>query len=137
MKRRWPALRGRRVFAVEDEFPILLQLESMLAELGLTVAASALRLSEALEAARTVDADVAVLDVNLGGEAVYPVAEALVGRGVTVVFATGYGVGGVPDPWRARPIMQKPYRLDELGRVLAEALAPSAAASADPQALRR
>jgi hypothetical protein len=53
--------------------------------------------------------DAALLDVNVAGRQVFPVAEALTERGVPFVFSTGYGEGGLPDEWRGSPTIQKPF----------------------------
>src|SRR5207244_2764082 len=115
-------LKGVRVFVVEDEGAVLLLVEDILAEMGCEVTASAGRLAEATELAGRVAADVAVLDVNPAGEPVYPVAETLVARQVPVVFATGYGLSGVPESWREWPVLHKPYRKDDLAVAIAGAL---------------
>ena len=114
-----PAL---RILVVEDELMIRMLLEDMLGELGYTVAAAAANMGEALEAAKNADFDLAILDVNLNGEPVSPVADALVARGVPFVFATGYGEHGLPAPYRDRPTLKKPFQLDGLKLILESAL---------------
>ena len=110
-----PAL---RILVVEDELMIRMLLEDMLGELGYTVAAAAANMHEALEAAKNADFDLAILDVNLNGEPVSPVADALVARGVPFVFATGYGEHGLPEPYRGRPTLKKPFQLEGLEQML-------------------
>lgn len=110
---------GLRVLLVEDEMMVALLLEDMLAELGHTVVGPLSRIDKAVEAARQQALDAAVLDVNLNGQAVYPVAEALAARGVPFVFATGYGSRGLCGAWRGRPVLQKPFQRHDLQRVLA------------------
>src|SRR5712664_4761796 len=83
--------KAKRILVVEDEPMILMLLEDMLGELGYTVAAEAARIEEALEATKNADFDLAILDANLNGQPVSPVADALVARGTPFVFATGYG----------------------------------------------
>lgn len=101
----------------------MMNLEDMLDELGHTVANAMMRLEQGLEAEdAALAADVAILDVNLGGHPVFPLAERLAGLGVPLVFATGYGPDGLPDDWRSRPTLRKPYSLDEVRRALAEAV---------------
>src|SRR5215468_2442996 len=109
----------RRILVVEDELMIRMLLEDMLGELGYTVTAEAGRLDEALQAAKTADFDVAILD----GEPVSPVADALVARGTPFVFATGYGERGLPEPYRDRPMLKKPFQMDGLKEMLQNALA--------------
>jgi CheY-like chemotaxis protein len=97
-------------------------LEDMLGELGYTVTAQAGRIDEALHAAKTADFDLAILDLNLEGEPVLAVAEALVARGTPFVFATGYGERGLPEAYRNRPTLKKPFQLEGLKQMLQSAL---------------
>jgi len=113
---------GRRILVVEDEMMIRMLLEDMLGELGYTVAAEAAKIDEALAAAKTGEFDVAILDVNLNGESISPVADALAARGTPFVFATGYGERGLPEAYRDRPTLKKPFQIDGLGRTLESAL---------------
>jgi CheY-like chemotaxis protein len=103
---------------VEDEIMIRMLLEDMLADLGYGVAASAGGLNEAIALARDSDFDLAILDVNLNGDAVYPVADLLMERGVPFVFSTGYGDRGLPEAYRDRPTLRKPFQLSNLENVL-------------------
>ena len=64
------------------------------------------------------DVEAAILDVNLAGESSFPLADLLAAKGVPFVFATGYGSGGLPESWRDRPTLQKPFSHDEVGRML-------------------
>lgn len=97
---------------------IRMLLEDMLADLGYGVAASAGGLNEAIALARDSDFDLAILDVNLNGDAVYPVADLLMERGVPFVFSTGYGDRGLPEAYRDRPTLRKPFQLSNLENVL-------------------
>src|SRR5258705_5600939 len=119
-----PATQAKRILVVEDEPVIGMLLEDMLGELGYTVAAEAARIDEALEAAKTADFDVAILDVNLNGQTIAPVAEVLAARGTPFVFATGYGERGLPEAYRDRPTLKKPFQMDGLSRMLESALSP-------------
>jgi CheY-like chemotaxis protein len=114
-------LHGRRVLLVEDETLVALMVEDMLAELGCIVVASAGTLSEARRYAAEGDFDLALLDVNLKGEKVFPVADDLRRRGIPVVFATGYGAHGVGD-YQHAPTVAKPYRLTDLEQALHAAI---------------
>ncbi|HEY2185979.1 MAG TPA: response regulator [Xanthobacteraceae bacterium] len=115
-------MRAKRILVVEDELMIRMLLEDMLAELGCTIAAQAGRVHDALEAVHNAEFDLAILDVNLGGEPVSPVADALAARGTPFVFATGYGEPALPPSHRARPTLKKPFQLDSLKRTLETAL---------------
>jgi CheY-like chemotaxis protein len=121
-----PAECGKRILVVDDEAMIRMLLVDMLSELGYTVAAEAARVEEALEAATTADFDIAILDVNLQGQTIGPVAEALAERGCPFVFATGYNEHGLPDGFRDRPMLRKPFQMDGLSRSLETALAGKA-----------
>ncbi len=68
--------------------------------------------------------DAAILDLNLAGEPVYPVADELIRRGIPFVFATGYGVDGVLPAYRNHPILAKPYSRREVEAALLRALGP-------------
>ena len=117
-----PATPARRILVVEDELMIRMLLEDMLGELGYTVAAEAGRLEDALAAAQSAEIDVAILDVNLNGQPILPVADALAARGTPFVFATGYGERGLPEPYRDRPTLKKPFQLEGLKQMLDHAL---------------
>jgi CheY-like chemotaxis protein len=114
---------GTRVLIVEDETMIRMLLVDMLTELGCTIAAEAANIAEALAAARATEFDVALLDVNLQGENTGAVAEVLDARGVPFVFATGYGGQGLPEAFRDRPALKKPFQMDGLEQMLRSALA--------------
>jgi CheY-like chemotaxis protein len=113
---------AKRILVVEDELMIRMLLQDMLGELGYTVAAEAARIEEALDAAKNADFDIAILDVNLNGQPISPVADALVARGMPFVFATGYGERGLPEPYRDRPTLKKPFQMDGLKQMLQTAL---------------
>jgi CheY-like chemotaxis protein len=117
-----PVTSPKRVLVVEDELMIRMLLEDMLGELGYTVAAEAARIDEALEATKTAEFDLAILDVNLDGQPISPVVDALVARGTPFVFATGYGERGLPEPYRDRPTLKKPFQMEGLKQMLETAL---------------
>ena len=106
------------MLVVEDEAIIAMMLEDYLAELGYEVIAVASRLEEALEKARSVAADVAVLDVNLAGKVSYPVAEVLRARTIPFIFATGYGTAGLPDRLNGAFVLGKPFMIGQLANAL-------------------
>jgi CheY-like chemotaxis protein len=111
-------LNGLRILVVEDEAAISLLLEDMLLDFGCEVIGPAARLSAALEAVEREAVDLAILDVNVAGEPIYPVAEALVQRRVPFVFSTGYGSAGIKDAFRDRPVLQKPFAQHDLKQKL-------------------
>ncbi len=117
-------LRGSRVLIVEDAVLLALELETGLSDAGAHVVGPAYELAEAM-ALLDQDIDAAVLDANLNGLSVMPVAEALAARGVPFVFATGYGdAGGAPMGFDA-PVIRKPYDVTQVAAALAGVLNPS------------
>jgi CheY-like chemotaxis protein len=108
-----------RILVVEDEMLVAMNIEDMLLELGHEVAGLASRLGPALALAGESRFDAAMLDVNLAGEPSFPVADLLIERGIPFLFATGYGRQGIDERYRDRPMLQKPFRTEELGRALA------------------
>ena len=116
---------GLRALVVEDEGGVALLLEDMLEELGCEVAASVPTLDKALTAATAQRFDIAVLDVNLDGQLVFPVAEILQRQSLPFVFSTGYGPVGVPKPFNEYEVLSKPFTKEELERKLRSALRKS------------
>ena len=121
-------LYGLRVFVVEDEAMVAMMVEDMLVALGCVVVDVAGTLSRGLALAgdAAIEIDGAILDINLGGEKVYPVAQALTVRGVPFIFSTGYSGAGIAPDFSHVPILPKPYEQDDLEEQLLEAVAPSA-----------
>lgn len=116
-------LHGMAVMLVEDEKMVILLLEDMLEALGCTNIKCASCVSTALDEIARSMPDLAVLDVNLGNEMVYPVAEQLNVAQVPFVFTTGYGRGAIKLEWAARPCVQKPFNIDAFATALRAALA--------------
>ena len=117
-----PELAGLKVLVVEDEGGVALLIEDMLEALGCEVAASVATLAAALEVATVEDFDFAVLDVNLDGQLIFPVAEILRNRGLPFIFSTGYGRIGVPDTFKECEVLNKPFAIAELEWKLRSAL---------------
>jgi CheY-like chemotaxis protein len=111
---------GLRVLVVEDEMMVSMLIEDMLSDLGCAVVGPASRLDEALDLARAGGIDCAVLDVNLGGQPIFPLADLLRQMGRPFAFATGYGDAGLRDVDKGSPVLQKPFREGVLARVLGE-----------------
>lgn len=112
-----PDFCGLRVLIVEDEMMLALTLEDMLKLMGCEVVKAA-RLAPALELAETEELGIALLDINLAGERSYPVAEALSRRSIPFAFMTGYHVDDLREEWQDRPVLQKPFLMAELVRVI-------------------
>lgn len=111
-----------KILVVEDEAIVSFLLEDMLLDLGYGDVWVVSDVESALGLLVTKRPDVAVLDVNLGGEPAYPVAERLVAMKVPFVFATGYGRFGIDGPWAACPVIQKPYGIKALRAVIGSVL---------------
>ena len=114
------AIAGLRVFVAEDEFHVLQLIEDMLLELGCIVVDSVSGLPAALERAALTQAKAAVLDVNLHGKTIFPVAQILRDRGIPIVFSTGYGRDGIEGQWKTYPVVQKPFALEQLEAALSQ-----------------
>ena len=116
-------LGGRRVLVVEDEPLLAMEIESELAEAGAAVVGPAGTLEAA---ARLIEAgafDAALLDANLAGRPVGALAAALAERGVPFAFASGYGVSGLPEGFRDRPLLGKPFSAEALLALVGSLLA--------------
>jgi CheY-like chemotaxis protein len=117
-------LNGLRVLIVEDELVVAMELESLLKDLGCDVVALVPSVARALRVLARELPDVALLDVNVQGERVTPVAEALEEEKVPFVLVTGYGGARLREPPLQRvPRLSKPVDRRQLARVL-EAVAP-------------
>jgi DNA-binding response OmpR family regulator len=106
------SLEGVRVLLVEDEYLVASLIEEILEIAGCIVTGPIPRLAQALDAADRETCDAAVLDVNLAGERIYPVADILSRRNIPFVFVTGYGV--LPGEYASRPRVCKPFKMADL-----------------------
>ena len=111
-------LKRMRVLIVEDEALISMLFEDILIELNCEVLGPAHNIRQATELACGLDIDAAVLDVNLAGEPIFPVAEILDQRGVPIIFSSGYGATGLPDRWRNCLTLPKPFTTEQVADVL-------------------
>jgi CheY-like chemotaxis protein len=115
------AVKDLRILIVEDAVLLALELEAGLTEAGARVVGVAANVEEAMKLIETAF-DVAVLDANLNGVSVSPVAEALRARGKPFIFATGYGdAAPAPEGFNA-PVVRKPYNVAQIAAAVAEAL---------------
>jgi PAS domain S-box-containing protein len=121
-------LSGVRVLIVEDEALLALEIQELLQSAGSTVIGTFSDLARAGQAAQREAIDVAVLDTNLNGEMVYPLADDLVVRGIPFVFVTGYGTSNLPERFRSMPQVAKPFDptslTDELQRMMSQGPIP-------------
>jgi DNA-binding response OmpR family regulator len=119
---------GGSVFLVEDEAMIRMMVADMLEELGYSIAAEAGEIEQALKLAHTTNFDIAILDVNVNGKLISPVAEVIERRNRPFIFATGYGTQGLPPEYRDRPALQKPFQMENLAVMIERTLKGSAVA---------
>jgi len=113
---------GGSVFLVEDEVMIRMMVADMLGELGYRIAAEAGEINEAIKLAQSIEFDLAILDVNVNGKVISPVADLIAARNRPFIFATGYGSSGLPAEYRDRPALQKPFQIETLARMIDLAL---------------
>src|SRR4028118_1708306 len=85
-----------RVLVVEDEAMIAMLVEDMVLDFGSEVVGPVANLNDAISLARSAELDAAILDINVGGSVIFPVADILNERGIPLIFATGYGSNGLP-----------------------------------------
>lgn len=119
-------LAGRRILVVEDEMLVAMVLEAVLDEAACRIVGPFGRLAQALKSAQEDAIDAALLDVNLHGEQVFPVADALAARNIPFVFVTGYGASGLRPRFMDSPVLTKPYRPAAVLAALTAILPPSA-----------
>lgn len=109
---------GLHVIVVEDEVLLALDMQDMLEEVGCVVVGTAARLDQALSLANDAHFDVALLDMNLGGQRIDPVARVVAARGLPIIFVTGYGQRTLP-PGITAPVIDKPCTIGKLLPLLA------------------
>jgi CheY-like chemotaxis protein len=112
-------LLGLQIFLVEDEALVAATLEDMLADFGCVLVGAAATVADGLAAVSAASAiDAAILDVNLGGEKVFPVADILVKRDIPIVFSTGFGPADLAERYPQSRLLNKPYRAEALAELL-------------------
>lgn len=102
-------LTGRRIMVAEDETLIALEIEEVLLALGCLVVGPVARLDAAVQLAREEEIDAAILDVNIRGGPIYPVAELLLSRCIPFVLASGYGNWALPEWLQGHSRLTKPF----------------------------
>ncbi len=108
----------KRVLLVEDEALIGMMMRDLLEDLGLSVIGPVHSVADGLRAIAAQDFDCAILDLNLGGEPVYPLALAIAQKSIPLIFATGYALESVDAAYSAIPVLQKPIAREELEEAL-------------------
>lgn len=107
-----------RILLVEDEATVAMLLEDMLEELGYHTVASVARIGKAFEMLESLEFDVAILDVNVNGELVFPLAQRISEKGKPIVFSSGYGRSGLPAAFDTCAMLAKPFSIQDLERAL-------------------
>ncbi|MGN6850501.1 MAG: response regulator [Sphingomicrobium sp.] len=115
-------LAGRRILIVEDSPVVGPFTADLLHELGCEVVGPAPNMAAAREMIESEDLDAALMDVHIRGERVFPLCEALAARGVPFILTSGYADWNMPEKWRDRPRLQKPYTLGAVEEALTQLL---------------
>jgi len=123
---------GNRIMVVEDEALVAMVVSDALTELGYQVAGPFSRPPDALAAVRDGNIAAAILDINLAGTLVYPVADELTRRGIPFIFVTGYGVESVEKRFAEIPVLQKPIERETLQRIFINGRSSSHASASRP-----
>ena len=113
----------RSILIVEDEPLIAMMLEDFLESMGHTIRGTCDTVSQALAETEKGGFDLAILDVNLKGESVWPVAAALRDRGTPFVLASGGHVEPPPPEFKNAPMIEKPFTIDRVTPIIEAALA--------------
>ena len=109
------SFRGRCILVVEDEYLLAEDLREELEQQGAEVLGPVSNVADAMELLRQGPApDMAILDINLGGETVYPVADTLRAQGIPFIFATGYEPWSIPDAYKNVPRVEKPVEVRQV-----------------------
>jgi DNA-binding response OmpR family regulator len=113
-----PSISGLRILVVEDDAGVADLLADMLGDLGHQVVATERTRDAALARAEIVEADLAILDINLGGRPSFPIADRLQARGIPVMFVTGYGILQLTGRYEHATLLKKPFDVAELSATL-------------------
>lgn len=111
-------MQGASVFVVEDEAMIRMMIVEMLEELGHRVVAEAGSIRTADPPARTAAFDLAVFDINVAGSNISPIAEIVAARGLPFIFVSGYGSAGVPVLFKDKPVLRKPFMIEDFADMI-------------------
>ena len=117
------------IFLVEDEVLIRMMLADMVEELGHRVVAEAGNIQDAQVLAETAIFGLAILDINIAGSSIVPIAEIIDRRRLPFFFISGYGSAARPEAFIERPALQKPLMLSKLGEAINAILTSASKAS--------
>jgi CheY-like chemotaxis protein len=116
-------LSNRRILVIEDSPVVAPFTADLLSDLGFEVVGPAPNMATARELAETEEFDAAILDIHIRGERVFSICEVLEARKIPFILTSGYADWQVPDKWRDRPRLQKPYTIDQVEQTLSDLLA--------------
>jgi CheY-like chemotaxis protein len=116
-------LERKRVLVVEDSPVVAPFTADLLEELGYSVIGPAPNMAAARELIEAEAFDVAIMDIHIRGERVFPLCDALAAKGVPFLLTSGYADWQIPEKWKDRPRLQKPYTIDAVEAALAGLLA--------------
>jgi DNA-binding response OmpR family regulator len=119
------------IFLVEDEVLIRMMLADMIEELGHRVVAEAGNIQDAQVLAETIFFDIAILDINISGSSIVPVATIIARRGLPFFFVSGYALASRPEEFTERPTLQKPVSISILGETINAILAKASSRADD------
>jgi len=120
------SLKGRRILIVEDSPVVGPFTADLLEELGCKVVGPAPNMAVGRALIDSEKIDAALMDVHIRGERVFALCETLAAKGVPFVLTSGYADWNMPERWRDRPRLQKPYTLAEVEEALRRLLSASA-----------
>ncbi|MCB8822857.1 response regulator [Microvirga rosea] len=122
--------RSPRVLIVEDEAVIAMLIEDMVCDLGGQVVGTATKFEQAMSLALQANFDLAILDVNVDGVAIYPIADILGDRGTPFVFMTGYDFSVIPERYQHNRVLSKPFTHQTFSDALRNIVVNSSGSSA-------
>jgi len=112
-----------RVLVVEDEMLLAMLMEDSLTDLGCDVVGPVARVADGVKLANSERLDGALLDIKVAGTEVFPVARKLAERSIPFIFVSGYGSANLPQEWRNRPTLKKPFEPRDLARSMEKTFA--------------
>lgn len=116
---------GKRILIVEDEYLVAQETRRMLEKLGAIVVGPVSKVEDGMDLAHEAKIDAAILDINLDGEMVFPLADLLESMHIPFVFATGYDPSFLPERYGGYVLCEKPAHLDVIARALFAPASPN------------
>lgn len=123
-----PSATGLKIFIADDDAAVAELLGELVSDIGHVAAAVETSHAAALAAADHVQADLAILDINLHGKPSFAIADRLAARGIPVIFATGYGILELSGKYADAELLKKPFRAPDLAQAVERAMAAKAPA---------